>query len=116
MAACSTTRRNSRERSDSIRHPSGALLAAAPAHSGRRSVRGDRRLHRWEVAAGGAVGAIPKHIIGLHHLVNLAGALVDDRTLAIPVEAPDGVFVGVAVGAVHLHGIAGGTLRGDGCK
>src|SRR3954470_23108967 len=55
--------------------------------------------------------AVAEDIIGLHDLVNLAGALVDDRSLAIAVEPSDGVLVRVPVGAVHLHGIAGRPLR-----
>src|SRR5581483_2433152 len=38
---------------------------------------------------------------------------VDDRALAVAVEASGRVLVGVAVGAVDLHAVAGRALRRD---
>ena len=61
----------------------------------------------------GRSGAIAEHVVGLHQLVDLARAFVDHRALAVAVEAADRVFVGVAVGAVDLHRVAGRALRGD---
>ena len=46
--------------------------------------------------------------------MDLARAFVDHRALAVAVEAADRILVGVAVGAVDLHGVAGGALRRDG--
>src|SRR5262249_25404155 len=66
-----------------------------------------------QLAPRGPVGAVAEQVIGLHHFVNLAGALVDDRPLAVAIKAPRGIFVGIAVGAVHLHAVAGGALGRD---
>src|SRR5450759_390078 len=82
MAACSTTRRNSSERSESI---STFLF----------------RLVRRQFTPRRAIGAITQQVIGLHQLVNFARALVDDRALAVPVEPAHRVLVGVAVRAVN---------------
>ena len=60
------------------------------------------------------IDTIAEQIVGLHDLVDLARAFVDHRALAISIEASDRVLVRVAVGAVNLHGVAGGALRGDG--
>src|ERR1043165_4226664 len=94
MAACSTTLRKSRERSESI--------------EGWSVVRGtaDRR----QLAPGRTIGPEPEDVVGLHHLVDLAGAFVDHRPLAVAIEPADRILVGVAVGAVDLHGIPGGAL------
>src|SRR6187200_1487857 len=94
IAACSTTLRKSRERSESMDRWSVVRGTA------------DRR----QLAAGRTIGSEPEDVVGLHHLVDLAGAFVDHRPLAVAVEPADGVLVGVAVGAVHLHGISGGAL------
>src|SRR3954454_2700905 len=97
IAACSTTRRNSRERSESIQ----------PRLS---PVRRDDAV-RGQFAAGRTIGPVPEQVIGLHDFVNLAGTFVDNGAFAIPVKAADRVFIGVAVRAVNLHGVAGGALR-----
>src|SRR5476649_2666344 len=97
MAACSTTRRNSSERSASI--TSLCLFSV-----------------RRELATGRTIGPVPEQIVGLHQLVNLARAFVDDRGLAVAIEAPDRILVGVAVLAVDLHGVAGGLLGRDGVE
>src|SRR5262249_44104887 len=100
IAACSTTRRNSSERSESICcQPLRCFRCLAI---------------RRQFATRGPVGSIAEQIVGLHHLVNLARALVDDRALAVAEEAPDRILVGVAVRAVNLDGVAGGALRRDG--
>src|ERR1051325_10654434 len=88
MAACSTTRRKSRERSESS---IGRQLAAC-----------------------GPVGPVAEKVVGLHQFVDFARPLVDHRALAVAIEAADGILVGVAVGAVNLPGVAGGALGGDG--
>ena len=62
---------------------------------------------RRELLAERPVGAEPEGVIGLHELVNLARAFVDDRALAVAIKAPDRVFVGIAIGAVDLHRVAG---------
>ena len=62
---------------------------------------------RWKLAARRTIVAEPEQVVGLHNRVNLARALIDDRALAVPVEAADGILVRVAVGAVHLYGVAG---------
>src|SRR6185295_9772184 len=49
-------------------------------------------------------------VVGLHDLVDLAGAFVDHGSLAVPVEAAHRVLVGVAVPAVDLHGVRGRAL------
>jgi hypothetical protein len=54
---------------------------------------------RWPITA------IAEQIVGLHQLVDLAGALVDDRALRVAPEPADGIFVGVAVRAVDLNRI-----------
>src|SRR3954462_14923953 len=84
IAACSTTRRKSSERSEFI----SALVSR-------------------QLAAGRLVAAVTEHVVGLHQLVDLAGAFVDDRARAVAVEAPGRILVGVAVRAVHLHAVAG---------
>src|SRR5215207_4819036 len=94
IAACSTTRRNSSERSEYIE----------------RLARGHRRLVGRELAAGRAIGPIAEEIVGLHQLVDLARAFVDHRALAVAIEAAHRIFVGVAVGAMHLDGVAGGAF------
>ena len=67
-----------------------------------------------QLAARRLVLAEAEHVVGLHQLVDLARALVDHRALAVAVEAADRILVGVAVGAVDLHGVAGGALGRDG--
>src|SRR5665213_1182313 len=95
MAACSTTRRNSRGRSESITLP---LLVPR------------------QLAARGPIAAIAEEIVGLHQFVNLARAFVDDRALAIAEEAAGRIFVGVAVRAVNLDAVGRGALGRDGGK
>ena len=106
IAACSTTRRNSRERSESIE------LYEVVSKAGTTSTLSDAPARGSSQRVGRSPAA--EHVIGLHDLVDLARALVDHRALAVAIEAADRVLVGVAVGAVHLHGVAGGALRGDG--
>src|SRR5438874_4887724 len=60
------------------------------------------------------VPAEAEGVVGLHDLVDLAGAFVDDGGLAVAVVAADRVLVGVAVAAVDLHGVGGGALAGHG--
>ena len=98
MAACSTTRRNSSERSESIQR----LRRSSRLPYGGSSQRVGRSV------------AIAEQVVGLHQLVNLARAFVDDRALAVAEEAPDRILVRVAVRAVNLHGVAGGLLGRDG--
>src|SRR5579871_4399753 len=122
MAACSTTRRNSRERSEcmwlsvgqgtvsasvtvsvsvsvlvSVTVPVSVSIAAPAARSG-----GVRR----EFASRRAIVAVAEQVVGLHDRVNLTRALVDDRAFAVAVETADGILVRVAVGAVDLDGVA----------
>src|SRR5262249_44101028 len=99
IAACSTTRRKSRDRSeftDSLHPPVGPTL-----------------LVRRQFATRRLVLPVAEDVVGLHQLVDLARALVDDRALAVAVEAARGVFVGIAVRAVDLHAVAGGALGRD---
>src|SRR5262245_32468910 len=91
MAACSTTRRNSSERSASM---SIRLL---------RSMRG-------QLAPRRTVDAVAEEIVGLHDFVNFACAFVNDRAFAIAIETADRVLVGITVGAMDLNGVAGGAL------
>src|SRR6267143_1156537 len=63
----------------------------------------DRFSIRRQFAACRTVLTVAEQIVGLHDLVNLARAFVDDRAFAIPVETPDRILVGVAVRAVDLH-------------
>src|SRR6266550_2101915 len=88
MAACSTTRRKSSERSESS--------------IGR------------QLAASGPVGPVTEDVVGLHQFVDFTRPFVNHRTLAVAIEPSDGILVGVAVGAVNLHGVAGGALGGHG--
>src|SRR4051812_14697779 len=62
IAACSTTRRNSRERSESISLPTFEFRLLSSSIG-------------WQLAADRPVGAIAEQIVGLHHLVDLARAL-----------------------------------------
>src|SRR3954464_5341062 len=98
IAACSTTRRNSRERSESM--------------------RSDLRLRRFRVcgqlAARRTVGTVAEKVIGLHDLVNFARALVDHRALAVAEESAHRVLVRISVRAVYLHRVAGGAFGRDG--
>src|SRR5262245_20862541 len=91
IAACSTTRRNSSERSASM---SLQLLRSMPG----------------QIAPRRAIDAVAEKIVSLHELVNFPRAFVNHRTLAVAIEPPDGILVGVAVGAVDLHRIAGGAF------
>src|SRR4029453_6299940 len=85
MAASSTTRRKSSERSESS--------------IGR------------QLAAGWPVGPVAQDVIGLHQFVNLTRAFVDHRPLAVAIKTPHGVLVRVAIRAVNLHGIRRCALR-----
>src|SRR5512132_496435 len=69
---------------------------------------------RRKLASRRAITAIAEDVVGLHQFMNLARSLVDDRSLAVSVEASHGIFVRVAVRAVHLHRVAGRAFRGDG--
>src|SRR4030095_11634616 len=80
IAACSTTRRNSSERSESIvaRHRpalKGRATRLLPAH--------DLGFVSRQLAARRPIGAEAEQVIGLHDLVNLPRPLVDDRALAV---------------------------------
>src|SRR5215470_6210856 len=88
MAASSTTRRKSSERSESS--------------IGR------------QLAAGWPVCPVPEQVIGLHQFVNLTRAFVDHRTLAVAIKTPDGVLVRIAIRTVNLHRIRRGALRRHG--
>src|SRR5262245_18004493 len=105
MAARSTTRRKSRERSDSAAPDASAsefvTVLVAIVSPGRQLTA--RRL----------VVAVTEQIVRLHDLVDLASALVDHCTLAVPVKPAHRVLIGIAIGTVDLHGIAGRTLRSD---
>src|SRR5688572_16910895 len=92
MAAFSTTLTNSRKRSSRCI----SLLASA--------------LERRQLDAAGAVLPVAERVVRLHDLVDLARAFVDHGRLAVPVEAADGIFVGVAVAAVDLDRVAGRAL------
>src|SRR5262245_21255174 len=92
MAACSTTRRNSSERSESMSALHGFAVSR-------------------KLAARRPVLAVAEQIVRLHDLVDLAGAFVDERALAVPEISSDRVLVGVAVRAVNLHRVARGALR-----
>src|SRR5438128_1778184 len=91
MAARSTTLTNSRNRSSRCM----ALLLA---------------LVGRQLDPARLVLPVAERVVGLHDLVDLAGALVDHGRLAVPVEAADGVLVRVAVAAVDLNGVGGGAL------
>src|SRR5689334_18863251 len=99
MAACSTTRRNSSERS-------AFIWASAPG--------GNCGFVGRQFAACRAIRPRSEQIIRLHDLVNLARALVDHRALAVAIETADRILVRVAVRAMHLHRVTGGAFRGDG--
>ena len=64
-------------------------------------------------AARRSVRSVAEQVVGLHDLVDFARALVNDRALAIAIEAPDRVFVRVAIGAMNLHGVTSRPLGGD---
>src|SRR5687767_1881193 len=95
MAAFSTTLTNSRKRSSRCIW----LLEKSGLEGG-------------QVDAPGLVLAVAESVVGLHELVDLAGALVDHRGLAVAIEPPDRVLVGVAVAAVDLDRVRGATLAG----
>src|SRR5262245_59861545 len=92
MAACSTTRRNSRERSESMSALHGFAVSR-------------------KLAARRPILTVAEQIVRLHDLVDLARAFVDDRALAVPEAASDRVLVGVTVGAVDLYRIPRRPLR-----
>src|SRR4026207_1014705 len=87
LAACSTTPRNSRERSESILR---------------------------QLTSCRAILAHTEHVIGLHDLVDLARALVDHCPLAVAIEAADRIFTRGAVGAVNLNRVPRRALGCDG--
>src|ERR1700686_5385971 len=58
------------------------------------------------------VAPVAEDVVGLHQLVDLARALVDDGALAVAVEAADRAFVGIAVAAMNLDRVARGPLGG----
>src|SRR6185295_357630 len=55
---------------------------------------------------------VTQGVVGLHELVDLAGALIYDGSLAVPIEAPRRVFVREPVAAVDLDAVAGTALAG----
>src|SRR2546428_9883481 len=69
---------------------------------------------RRQLAACRTVLTVAEQIVGLHDLVNLARAFVDDRAFAIPVETPDRILVGIAVRAVDLDRVTRRALRRHG--
>src|SRR5262245_61588576 len=105
MAACSTTRRNSSERSASISRCGACRLFAAARPDGLA------RVVCRKLAPGRPIGPVAEEIVCLHDLVDFARAFVNHRALAIPEEPADRILVGVAVCAVDLHGITGCALR-----
>src|SRR4051812_3998012 len=64
----------------------------------RRRPRAERR----RVAAAAVQASVAERMLRLHHLVDLRGALVDDRRARVPEVALDPVLPGVAVGAEDL--------------
>ena len=78
MAACSTTRRNSSERSESI-----ALSQSVEVDGVRRRFDFCTSCVRRQLAARRTVGPIAEQVVGLHEFVDLARAFVDDRALAV---------------------------------
>src|SRR3954469_9367637 len=101
IAACSTTRRNSSERSESIK-----LEVASRFRLFTSGIRG-------KFAAGRPIGAIAEEVVGLHDLVDLARAFVNDGAFAVAEEPAHWIFVRVAVRAVNLDRVARGALGGD---
>src|SRR5829696_8520995 len=99
-AACSTTRRNSSERSDSM-VCRGACLAATV------SVRMGSAFVGRQFTPKRLVLPEAENVIRLHQGMYLARAFVDHRAFAVAIEPSDRVLVGISVGTVHLHGIAG---------
>src|SRR5947199_8033210 len=67
-----------------------------------------------QFAPGRPIRSVPEQIVGLHDLVNLARAFVNDRALAVPEETADRVLVRIAVRAVNLHRVSRGALGRDG--
>src|SRR3954469_9301771 len=57
---------------------------------------------------------VAEDVLGLHHLVDLGRALVDDRSAGVAEVALDRVLRRVAVGAVHLDGEVGRLERAFG--
>src|SRR4029453_9796464 len=96
-AACSTTLRSSSDRSNETL---AGIIIASPC--------------RRQFAARRSIGPQAQHVVRLHELVDFARALIDDRALAVAIEAAHRVLVGVAVGAVNLDGVTGGPFGGDG--
>src|SRR5215208_6774088 len=84
-----------------------------PYRSGRDQSSRGRLLKspRWQLAPRRLICAVAEQVIRLHDLVNLACAFVDNRALAITIEAAHRVLVRVAVRTVNLHGVTGGALR-----
>src|SRR5213592_4598940 len=113
MAACSTTRRNSRERSESMEKSQFKIQNSEfrIAHSHLRLLSNGGQL-----TARRTIAAVAEQIVGLHQFVDFARAFVDDCAFAVPVEPSHGVLVRIAIGAVDLDGIACGPFGGDGGK
>src|SRR5262249_19179191 len=75
--------------------------------------RSHRRAPGRQLAARRAIRPVAQDVIGLHQLMNLTRAFVDDRALAVPEESAHGVLIGIPIGAMDLYRIACRTLRGD---
>src|SRR5262245_44574671 len=67
-----------------------------------------------QLAAGWPIDAVAQHIVGLHQLVNLTGAFIDHRALAVAIEPAGRIFVRIAIGTMDLHAVAGRSLRSNG--
>src|SRR5262245_22564067 len=104
IAARSTTRRKSSDKSSADVEASWSGLV---------TVLVAIMTPRWQLTPRRLIVPVTEQVVGLHDLVNLARPLVDDRALAVPIEAAHRVLVRVAVGAVNLHGVARRALGGD---
>src|SRR5687768_3341112 len=62
----------------------------------------------WDRVKGEPIRSAPK-CASYHHLLDLVGPLADSQDLRVPVEAAHRVLLDVAVAAVDLHGLLGGT-------
>src|SRR6476646_6606714 len=63
----------------------------------------------WRARASAIQLPVPERVLGLHHLVDLGGALVDDGSPRVAEVALDRVLGRIAVGAVHLDRLVGGV-------
>src|SRR5919108_3734714 len=101
-------RSNMRVRERSVRRYSSASAASL----GRRSAREEGRTpcgERGDVAVASVQVAVAERVLGLHHLVDLRRALVDDRGAGVAEIPLDAVFARVAVRSVDLDREVGGA-------